>query len=360
MKVALVHDDLVQWGGAERVLIGISEMFPDAPIYTSVFDESNPILKEKFKGKKIVTSFIKKIPGWRGLYRGLLPLYPIAFEQFDFSDFDLVISQTTKFAKAIITKPQTTHICYLHTPPRFLWKYSGESVFSALNPYLSHLRFFDQISSKRVDFFLAGSVNCQQRIKSVYKVDSLLLQPFVDLERFEGLESFDGGYFLIIARLNSYKRVDLAVDAFGKIKDRLKIVGVGPELGKLKLKVEENKDKFQNIEFLGSVSESVLVNLIAGSRGLIVTAEEDFGLTPLEAQALGKAVIAYRSGGVVETVVENKTGVFFDEQSVESMLSVLDTFKKTSFLKEDCINNAKRFSKSHFQAKLRGYIEQLV
>src|SRR5690349_12927575 len=121
MKIALVHDDLVQWGGAEKVLLAISNIYPEAPIYTSVFDRSNKLIAEKFKDKKIITSFMQKIPGWRSLYRPLLPLYPIAFEQFDFSEYDLVISQTTKFAKAIITKPQTTHICLIHTPPRFLW-----------------------------------------------------------------------------------------------------------------------------------------------------------------------------------------------------------------------------------------------
>ena len=164
MKIALVHDDLVQWGGAERVLETLSEIFPEAPIYTSVYDENNEILKKKFGSMNIVTSFIQQIPGWRNFYKPSVFLHPIAFEQFDFSEFDIVISQTTRFAKSIITKPETKHICYCHTPPRFLWGFSGERKLN----FLGFLRNFDKISGKRVDIWVAGSKNAQNRIKEVY------------------------------------------------------------------------------------------------------------------------------------------------------------------------------------------------
>src|SRR3989338_5416297 len=157
MKVAIVHDDLVQWGGAERVLEGLTEIFPNAPIYTSVFNRENNELNKRFGKREIFTSFLQKIPGWRCLYKAMLPLYPIAFEQFDFTNFDLVISQTTRFAKSIITKPGTTHICYCHTPPRFLWNFNGERVPALLSPYLNFLRRFDCVASKRVDIWVAGS-----------------------------------------------------------------------------------------------------------------------------------------------------------------------------------------------------------
>ncbi|MEK6808074.1 MAG: glycosyltransferase family 4 protein, partial [Nanoarchaeota archaeon] len=169
MRVAIVHDDLVQWGGAERVLLGLTEIFPDAPIFTSVYDPDNLVLKRHFVNKKIVTSFLQKIPGWGSLYKILLPFYPLAFEQFDFSEFDLVISHTTRFAKSIITKPATIHICYCHTPPRFLWHLSGKGSYGLGEILMTKLRLYDQVSSKRVDHFLAGSINAQKRIKKIYR-----------------------------------------------------------------------------------------------------------------------------------------------------------------------------------------------
>ena len=212
MKIALVHDDLVQWGGAEKVLWEISEMFPKAPIYTSVFDQNNSLITEKFGNKKIMTSFLQKIPGWRGLYRPMLPLYPLAFESFDFSEFDLVISQTTKFAKAIITTPKTKHICLIHTPPRFLWHLPSDRSSVLLSPVFSYLRWYDQISARRVDYYLAGSLNCQQRLRKVYQVDSTVLYPFVDETLKPKTEPFNGGYYLLIARLNEYKNAQLYYD----------------------------------------------------------------------------------------------------------------------------------------------------
>ena len=327
MRVALVHDDLAQWGGAERVLLAISEVFPEAPIYTSVFDRDNQLLEQSFGSKKIITSFMQKIPGWKDLYKTLLPLYPTAFEQFDFSGFDLVISHTTRFAKSIITKPSTKHICYCHTPPRFLWNFSGESVGGILSPYISFLRVYDTISANRVDNWIAGSHNAASRIKKVYHSDAQVLQPFVDLDDFRDLESFDGGYFLMISRLNKYKRVDLAVNVFNHLDARLKIVGVGPDL------VALQKMAKPNIEFLGAVPENIKLNLLSGCKALIVTAEEDFGLTPLEAQQCGKPVIAYGRGGALETVINDKTGIFFAEQTVESLRSALDKFARIKFSK---------------------------
>jgi glycosyltransferase involved in cell wall biosynthesis len=355
MKVALVHDDLVQWGGAERVLLALSEVFPEAPIFTSLFDRSNPVLAQNFGSKKVVTSFMQNIPGWRGMYKALLPLYPVAFEQFDFTRFDLVISQTTRFAKSIITKPETRHICYMHTPPRFLWNYSGEGQVGVFSPYFSFLRLYDQISANRVDHFVAGSHNAASRIKEVYQEDSQVLQPFVDLERFQSVESFEGGYYLIIARLNKYKRVDIAVEAFRKNGKNLKVVGAGPKLEGLRV-----KGKGGRIDFLGGVSEETLLYLLAGCRSLIVTAEEDFGLTPLEAQALGKPVLAFRKGGVQETVIEGKTGIFFDQQTGQSLQEGLEKLEKLNFNPEDCKENARKFSKEKFIQKLHMITDTLI
>ena len=228
MKVAIVHDDLVQWGGAERVLQGICEVFPDAPIFTSVVDFSSERLKEAFSGKKIIVSFLQKIPSFKWLYKALVPLYPLAFEQFVFDEYDLVISQTTRFAKCIITKPKTTHISYCHTPPRFLWNYSNLAELSQIEFLINKLRLVDQIYAQRADHFLAGSINAQTRIKEAYNRQASVVYPYIDLQRFNNVEAFDGGYFLVIARLNKYKRVDLAIKACLELKVPLKIIGTGP------------------------------------------------------------------------------------------------------------------------------------
>lgn len=345
MRVALIHDDLVQCGGAERVLLGLSEAFPDAPIYTSVYDKNNSILRQQFSQKKIITSFIQNIPGWRSLYKAMLPLYPVAFEQFDFSGFDVVISQTTRFAKSIITKPGTTHICYCHTPPRFLWNFSGEKVLMILEPYMKYLRRFDLISSKRVDVWVAGSVNASQRIKEVYKADSGVIYPYVDLNRFSGVETFEGGYYLVISRLNAYKRVDLAVEVANRLKIPLKVVGTGPESALLQ------RLAGPCVEFLGNVDDELVLGLLAGCKALIVAGEEDFGLTPLEAAALGKPVVAYGKGGVLESVIPGKTGFLFESQTVESILSALHMLDKEGYDGIKCIDQAKKFSKENFILK---------
>lgn len=350
MRVALVHDDLIQWGGAERVLEAISEVFPDAPIYTSLFDENNPILKKKFKHKKIITSFMQKIPLFKNLYKILLPFYPIAFEQFVFDEYDLVISNTTRFAKSIITKPQTMHISYCHTPPRFLWSLSGNGNLPFIKKYFDFLKKYDFVSSKRVDYFLAGSKNAQSRIKKIYNEDSEILYPFVDDLFFKPSGIFDGDYYLIISRLNKYKNIELAVKTFNKNGKRLKIVGVGPELNFLKSIAN------QNISFLESVSDVMLLNLISGCKALIITAEEDFGLTSLEAQAMEKPVIAYKKGGVLETVIENQTGVFFNSLNSEDLSSALERLGKIEIDPALCRKNAQNFTKVDFKRHLKGLV----
>lgn len=351
MKVAIVHDDLVQYGGAERVLDGICEIFPDAPIYTSVYDKNNKNLYQKFGHKKIVTSFLQKIPGWKVLYKAMLPLYPIAFEQFDFSQYDLVISHTTRFAKSIITKPTTKHICYCHTPPRFLWHFSGQKSYGLFETLMTKLRIFDQVSATRVDKFLAGSKNAQARIEKIYHRDSTVVYPFIDLESYAGFESFDGDYFVTISRLNKYKRVDLAIQACLDLNLRLKVIGKGPQLQKLQA-ISHNLPA-ANIEFLGNVNDEVLKYILSGARALIIPGEEDFGLTAIEAQALGKPVIAFRSGGVLETVVDKKTGLFFDTQTVDNLKHLLKNFESKKFKSEDCKENANKFNRRNFIRNFR-------
>ncbi len=355
MKVAIVHDDLVQWGGAERVLQGICEVFPEAAIYTSVFDRSNKRLSEAFKDKKIITSFLQKIPGWKLLYKLLLPFYAIAFEQFNFDNFDLVISHTTRLAKSIITKPETKHICLCHTPPRFLWHFSGEKNYGLGELLLTKLRIFDQVSAKRVDCFLAGSKNAQRRIKKIYKVESRVLYPFIDLGRFKNLTSFDGGYLVVVSRLNKYKRVDIAIAACIELNIPLKVVGTGSQIEYLK-----SLDKKDQVQFLGNINESLLDLVLSGAKALLIPGEEDFGLVSLEAQALGKPVIAFGKGGSLETIVDNKTGIFFEIQTKDAMVDAIKRFELMKINASDCREMAAKFSKEIFSKKLKEQIAQVM
>ncbi|MEK7616844.1 MAG: glycosyltransferase [Patescibacteria group bacterium] len=352
MRVAIVHDDLVQWGGAERVLLGICEIFPDAPIYTSVYDIDNLILKDNFVHKKIITSFLQKIPGWRSLYKTLLPFYPIAFEQFSFDGYDLVISQTTRFAKSIITRPGTVHICYCHTPPRFLWHFSEQKNYGILEPIMSKLRIYDQVSKNRVDYFIAGSENARKRIKRVYKVDSKVVYPFVDLKRFEGIETFDGGYFVVVTRTNKYKRVDLTIEACKRLVFSLKVIGKGDWV---------NGEDKGDVEFLGELNDQMVVKVLAGCRALIIPGIEDFGIISLEAQALGKPVIAYKGGGALETVINGKTGILFNKQNVESLTSALIGLNDSQHFRETAIKrHASYFSKESFHRAFKQTVDSLV
>lgn len=355
MRVAIVHDDLVQWGGAERVLEGLCEIYRDAPIFTSVYDSNNKELKKRFGDKKIITSFLQKIPGWRSLYKPLFFLYPIAFEQFDFSNFDLVISHTTRFAKCIITKPKTKHICYCHTPPRFLWNFSGERQYDFLGKIMNYLRELDRVSAFRPDFFLAGSKNAKDRIKQVYGLNSKVVYPFIDLDRFKEIEAFDGGYFVVISRLNKYKRVDLAVEACVRLGIPLKVTGNCSEFTNLAGRLPRTCE----VEFLGSLTDELVVRVLAGARALIVPGIEDFGLTPLEAQALGKPVIAFNEGGVLETVIPGKTGEFFSEQTVESLTKILHKFDPQKYSRDECKKNAYNFDKQSFTKNFKQTVTSL-
>lgn len=334
MRVALVHDDLVQWGGAERVLEGLCEIYPDAPIFTSIFDDSNNWLQKRFGNKKIVTSFLQKIPGWRSLYKTLLPFYPIAFEQFDFTSYDLVISHTTRFAKSIITKPNTVHICYCHTPPRFLWHFSGKENFGLAEILMSTLRIYDSVAARRVDHFIAGSENARKRIQKVYRVDSKKVYPFVDTARFKGVDTFDGGYFVMIGRPNKYKQHDLAKEACKRIGVELKVIS-------------------------GSLDDELVVKILAGAKALIMPGVEDFGIVSLEAQALGKPVIAFIKGGAAETVTDGITGLFFNQPTVDSLAKAILRLRD-NFNKELIKKNAQRFSKENFIRNFGQTVASLV
>src|SRR3989344_748470 len=352
MKVAFVHEYLNQFGGAERVLRVLCDMFPHAPIYTLLYDEK--ATKGIFKDRYIITSSLQKFP-FSVTHHQFYPLVmPLAIEQFDFSSYDLVISLSASFAKGVVTKPHTKHLCYCLTPPRFLWDNSQKFVEEfgypwiirrLLPPFLSYLRMWDYEASRRVDHFLSISHFVKQRVSKYYQRDSLVIHPPVDADFFQASKE-SGEYFLMVGRLVTYKKFDVAIKAFNQLSLPLYIAGVGPQLKHLK------KIAGPRIKFLGSVSDKEIKDLYAKSKALIFPQEEDFGIVPLEAMASCRPVIAFRSGGAVETIEEGKTGLFFDEQTVDSLAYAVKNFDSSKFYPEDCRKQAEKFDVTVFRNKI--------
>jgi glycosyltransferase involved in cell wall biosynthesis len=325
LRVAIVHDYLNQLGGAEKVVEIFAEMFPGAPIYTSVYDRTR--MAESWRRHDIRTSFMQRISPNLSVARALIPLYPTAFESFDLAHYDLVLSSTTSFAKGVITPPATCHVCYCNTPTRFLWMYHDYVAFEslpraarALLPWIvTPLRTWDYVAAQRVDYFIAGSHNAARRIVKYYRRESDVVHAPVDVSEFTPSGSM-GDYFLVISRLQPYKRIDLAVEACNRLGVPLKVAGVGPDLERLR------RMAGPTVEILGHVSDSQRRSLLARCRAFIFPGEEDYGLTPLEAMASGRPVVAYRAGGALETVKDGVTGVFFDEPDAGALMHALNSF----------------------------------
>lgn len=362
MKVALVYDRVNKWGGAERVLLALHEMFPNAPLYTSLYDSSNAEWTKKVF--KVIPSFINKIPYISDKHELLSIFMPVAFEQFNFSEYDLVVSISSEAAKGVITKLPTRHISYCLTPTRYLWggnKFYRKNpqgllklipFFSLISkPFMAYMKYWDKIAAQRPDKMIAISGEVKKRIKKYYHRDSIVLYPPVDIDKFQlkGRKS-KGDYFLVVSRLVPYKRVDLVIRAFNKLKLPLIIVGTGEEEKHLK------RIAGKNINFTGYVPDRDLVNYYAGAKAFIHPQNEDFGISAVEAQAAGVPVIAYRKGGAMETVVENVTGVFFDKQTIDSLVDAVKRFDKMNFNTQNLIKNAQRFSKKRFKREFRELI----
>ena len=373
-KVAIVYDRVNKWGGAERVLLALHEIFPNAPLYTAVYDSKKAPWASVFP--KVVPSFLQKIPTLRNHHELLGAFTPIAFETLDLTGTDLVISVTSEAAKGIITRPPTKHICYCLTPTRYL--YSGYEDYlqnppSKLNwipfykqvskPFLSYARCWDQVAAQRPDKYVAISTAVQKRIKKYYKRDSTIIFPPVDINKFKSQNlkakitsknSKIENYYLMVGRLVPYKRVDLAIRAFNKLGDKLVVVGTGSEEKYLRSIAKEN------IEFKGFVSDEKVVSYFQNAKAFIYPQEEDFGITAVEARAAGCPVIAYKAGGVLDTVIDGKTGIFFDEQSVESLKNAILRFRTLKFDKAEVVKNANRFSKERFQKEFLDFVKRNV
>src|SRR3989338_3074011 len=356
MRVALVHEYLNQFGGAERVLQILSSIFPDAPIYTLFYDAETT--GRVFEGKEIRTSFLQKVPLVRKNHR-LFPLFmPVAIEQFDFSNFDVVLSISASFAKGIITGPGPKHICYCLTPPRFLWDNSQQFVEEfgfprvikkAMLPFLSYVRVWDHHAARRVDEWWSISDFVSSRIEKYYRQPSRRFHPPVETEKFRIGEPKD--FFLMVGRLVSYKKFDIAIRAFNRLGLTLIIAGTGPERSALQ------ELAGPTVQLLGQVSDERLIELYAGARALIFPQEEDFGIVPLEAMASGRPVIAYAAGGALETVVAGKTGIFFSEQIPESLEKAVREFDQATFDPAACRAQAEQFDVSIFKKNIQQALE---
>lgn len=357
-KVAFIHDYLVQYGGAERVLQALCELFPRAPIYTLLYDAE--ATGRVFEGRTIRTSFLQRVPFALRRHRYYPLMMPLAVEQFDFSSFDIVLSVSHSFAKGVITKPHTRHISYCLTPPRFLWdsshQYIGEFTLPwplkmFLPPFISYLRVWDANAARRVDEFVAISDFVRERISKYYLRESTVIYPPVSVENFS-VSDKPRDYFLMVGRLVAYKRFDLGIRAAKTLRVPLVIVGDGPEEKRLR------HIGGSSVRFAGKVSDERLAELYRGARAVIFPQEEDFGIVPLEAMASGRPVIAFRGGGALETVVEGKTGVFFDEQTPEALIVAMERVSVLAIDPEECRKQAEKFDVEVFKTRIGSLINR--
>ena len=366
-RVAIVHDWLVNYGGAERVVEAFLKIYPDADIFTLVYDEKK--MGKIFPKEKVHASFVQKIPLASKLYTKMLPLMPKAFESFDFSSYDLVLCSSSSCAKGVITPPSVPHIAYVHTPMRYAWdqffeyqKRSKKIVAFFMNKFMPSIRLWDFVSSQRIDSLIANSKYIQRRIKKYWNLDSKVISPPVDTARLcpNGLEPEN--FYVVFSRFVPYKRIDLAISACGELGRKLVVIGGGSQ--EKELKALAAKYKGADIKFTGRISDSEVQDYLMRCRAMIFSAEEDFGIIPVEAQACGRPVIAFAKGGSLETVIDGKTGVFFREQKTESVMQAIGEFETLEEQRgvnpTEVASHAKSFSTERFCAQIKDEIEQTL
>jgi glycosyltransferase involved in cell wall biosynthesis len=355
-KVAIVYDRVNKWGGAERVLLSLHEIFPKAPLFTSVYDNKKAPWAKVFP--RVITSFLQNIPFTRSNHEFLAPFMPFVFESFDFSGYDLVISVTSEAGKGIRTGPDTFHLCYCLTPTRYLWSgyndYFKNPIFKAITkPIIYILRIWDKKVAQRPDIMIAISTDVQKRIKKYYHRDSEVIFPPVNTLMNRIIEK-NPKYYLLVSRLDyGYKKVDLAIKAFNRLGYPLVIIGTGREESRLKSMAEKN------IRFVGKLSEKELIRYYRGAKALVMPQEEDFGIVSVEAQSYGVPVIAYKKGGAIDSVINGKTGIFFEKQNSDSLMNAIKKFEKTRFVVDNLYTNARKFSKKVFKTKILEQVSKI-
>ena len=364
MKTCFVHEYLIDYGGAEQVLKGLLEIWPNSPIYTLIYDK-NGNCKDIIKSTEVIGSFLNKMPFAKRKHRAYLPLMPLAIEQFDFSGYDLIISASHAIAKGIITGPNQLHISYIHTPIRYAWDMQSQYLSHTrlerglkgilTRSLLHYLRIWDMRTVAGVDHYIANSRFIARRIMKLYKRGATVINPPVEIDRFS-VSNQKEDFYLTVSRLVPYKKVDLIVRAFSQMpKRKLIVIGDGPELIALKNMASTN------VTFMGFQSDRVIEDTMQRAKAFIYAAEEDFGIVPVEAQACGTPVIAYGKGGILETVIPGETGFFFPEQSVGALVTAINSFENAIPLDPEKIRrNAERFSKDRFKQKMKDFVEEKV
>lgn len=365
MKVALVHEFLIQMGGAEKVLSSFHEVFPEAPVYTLFYDEKKT--SGQFKDWDIRTSKLQK---FKRHYKWTLLLLPKAIESFDFSEYDLILSDSSAFGKGIITKKPTVHVCYCHTPTRYLWESMDEYVANLSYPWLVklavkhflkfNLKKWDHQAAQRPDYFIANSKTVQTRIKKYYGRESEVIYPPVDTEFFRPhpnplltKERAKGEvYFLTGSRLEPYKKIDLAVRAFNQLGLRLKVVGTGTQEAELRMKNKESR----NIEFLGRVSDAELRDLYNRAKAFVFPAVEDAGIMVLESLSCGTPVIGLDQGGTAEFIRDGENGILFANQTAEDIVAAVKRFQRLEFSADKLRATAVPFGKEEFKRKITEFV----
>ncbi|MBU2595747.1 glycosyltransferase [Patescibacteria group bacterium] len=362
MKIALIHDFLTNFGGAERVLKNISDIFPDAPIFCLLYDAQK---LPQFKDKKVIQSSLYKYPNFikkkEVLFR---PKCPQAIEEFDLSKYDIVISNTNSFCKGVITPPSTLHISYIQSPTRYLWDYKDEYLDEHnargikryfLEKLFLKMRLWDYEAGQRPDYIIANSKNVAKRIKKYYRRKSKVIYPGTDLDKYRHFDEQSeekSDFYLIVSRLSKYKKVDLAIRACNKLKKKLVIIGEGSDKNYLE------SIAGPTIEFKGFLPDKEVRNYYQKTKAFLFPAEEDFGLTPIEAMASGTPVIAYKKGGLLETVKEGLSGTFFNKQSANGLCRAIKKFEKMKFEPVQIRESIKKFSLNNFKKEFKNFVEE--
>lgn len=358
MKLALVHDWMNQIGGAEDVLDELMQDYPSAPIYTSIYDRVH--MPQHWQARHIKTLWLDRLPGIYRHHQRYLPLYPLAWAGLDLSEYDVVLTNKSGFCHGLQVGADTLHICYCLAPTRYVWQFEhyaqreslGKSVQLAVKSLLPWMRWWDYRAAQQVHHFIAISRDIQQRIKTYYKRDSEIIYPPVDVKKRFVPSHSHGDYFLSLGRLVPYKRVDLIVEACTRLGLPLKVGGTGRDLERLKSIAGET------VEFLGFVPDEQLPELFANCKAFVFPGFEDFGITPVQAQATGRPVIAYAAGGALDTVVDGVTGMHVHAQTVEAFMQVLQAFDESDYNSEVIRQHALQFDREVFNTKIQQMIEE--